>query len=87
MEDLVKMSPKGQLVVPKDIREKEDLKPTDRFVAIRIKGGIVFKKVNIPSVETDLRSLSKEIENHFKERNINKSDVGNAIKWARKKSS
>ena len=87
MEDLVKMSPKGQLVVPKDIREKEHLQPTDRFIAIRIKGGIVFKKVNIPSVETDLKSLSKEIENHFRERNINKSDVRNAVKWARKKSS
>lgn len=40
MEDLVKMSPKGQLVVPKDIREKEKFEPTDRFVAVGITGGV-----------------------------------------------
>ena len=37
-EELVKMSSKGQLVVPGSIRKKEKFKPTDRFVAIDVKG-------------------------------------------------
>jgi len=84
MEELVKMSPKGQLVVPKDIREIEKFKPTDRFIALRINNGVVFKRVEIPSVKTDLKSLSKDIEKHFKDRNIKKKDVEEAVKWARK---
>ena len=51
-EDLVKMSPKGQLVVPREIRAKEDFKPSDRFVAFGVKGGVLFKRVDIPNVKT-----------------------------------
>ncbi len=87
MEELVKMSPKGQLVVPKEIREKEKFKPTDRFIAVRINGGVVFKRVNIPNVKVEFKSLSRDIEKHFKERNIKQKDVEEAVKWARRKSS
>ena len=41
--ELVKMSPKGQLVVPQEIREKEDFETGDRFIPIPIKEGIIFK--------------------------------------------
>jgi len=85
MEDLVKMSPKGQLVVPKDIREKEKFEPTDRFVAVGITGGVVFKRVNIPNVEAEFMSLSKEIVKQFKEQKVKKEDVEGAVRWARQK--
>ena len=45
--ELVKMSPKGQLVVPQNIRELERFKPGDRFISFPIKEGILFKKVKI----------------------------------------
>ncbi len=86
MEELVKMSPKGQLVVPRDIRKQENFKPTDRFVAVRIKEGVVFKRVKIPNIEAEFKSLSKEISQHFKRRGINGNDLKGAIKWARKSS-
>ena len=57
MEELVKMSPKGQLVVPKEIREKEKFKPSDRFMPFEVKGGILFKKVKIPDVKAEFESL------------------------------
>lgn len=85
MEDLVKMSPKGQLVVPKEIREKEKFEPTDRFVAVGIRGGVVFKRVNIPNVKAEFMSLSKEIAEQFKEQKVKKEDIKEAIKWARQK--
>jgi len=87
MEELVKMSPKGQLVVPKDIREKEHFNPEDRFVAVRINGGVIFKRVNIPDVKVEFKSLARDIEEHFRERNINGKDVEEAIRWSRRKSS
>ena len=38
------MSKKGQLVVPKDILEDEHFEPSDKFIAITIKDGVIFKK-------------------------------------------
>ncbi|MEK6887721.1 MAG: hypothetical protein AABX14_02120 [Candidatus Aenigmatarchaeota archaeon] len=84
-EELVKMSPKGQLVVPRDIRTKENFKPSDRFVAFGVKGGVLFKRVNIPNVKAEFESLSKEIAKQFKERKVKESDVKEAVKWARQK--
>lgn len=85
VEELVKMSPKGQLVVPKEIRVKEKFQPSDRFVAFDVKGGILFKKVKIPNVKVEFESLAKDIEKQFKEKDVKKEDVGEAIKWARGK--
>jgi bifunctional DNA-binding transcriptional regulator/antitoxin component of YhaV-PrlF toxin-antitoxin module len=84
-EELVKMSPKGQLVVPRGIRAKENFKPSDRFVAFGVKGGVVFKRVNIPNVKAEFESLSKEIAKQFKKQKVREKDVNEAVKWARQK--
>jgi len=84
-EDLVKMSPKGQLVVPRQIRVKENFRPSDRFVAFGVNGGVLFKRVNIPDVKVEFESLSKEIAKQFKQRKVKEKDVEEAIKWARRK--
>ncbi len=85
MEELVKMSEKGQLVVPQKIREKEGFHASDRFVAIEVKGGILFKRVEIPNVKIEFGSLSKEIQAHLKKQKVKQSDVEGAVKWARGK--
>ena len=82
-EELVKMSEKGQLVVPRSIREKEGFKGSDRFVALEVKNGVLFKRVDIPEVEFE--SLSRDIRSHLRERKVKQEDVAKAIKWARQK--
>jgi bifunctional DNA-binding transcriptional regulator/antitoxin component of YhaV-PrlF toxin-antitoxin module len=84
-EELVKMSPKGQLVVPREIRSKENFKPSDRFVAFGVKGGVLFKRVNIPDVKAEFDSLSKEIAKQFREKKVRKKDASEAVKWSRQK--
>jgi len=84
-EELVKMSSKGQLVVPRRIREKEGLKSSDRFLAIEVKDGVLFKRVAIPDVRIDFESLARDIATHFKKHKIVRSDVDEAVKWARGK--
>lgn len=83
-EELVKMSEKGQLVVPRKIREKEGFKSSDRFVAIEVKEGVLFKKVEIPDVNIEFESLSRDIQSHFKRYKIKREDVAEAVTWARK---
>ena len=84
--EFVKMSSKGQLVVPQDIRERKHLNPGERFVAVGVNEGVLFKKVEIPKIKLDFDSLSKEIEEKFKKNNVRKEDVKESIEWARKKS-
>lgn len=85
--DLVKMSPKGQLVVPQEIRYQEGFVPGDRFAPFAVKDGILFKRVKIPNVKAEFEKLSKEIEKHFKKQGTILKDVNEAVKWARQKSS
>lgn len=85
--DLVKMSPKGQLVVPQSIRMEEGFATGDRFVPFPVKGGILFKKVEIPNVKAEFQKLSQEIEKQFKKQKVTPEDVNEAVKWARRRSS
>ena len=83
--ELVKMSPKGQLVVPQEIRENEGFEPGDRFIPFQIKDGILFKRVKLPNVRNEFEKLSKEIQKQFEARNVKEDDIKEAIKWSRKK--
>ena len=83
--ELVKMSPKGQLVVPQDIRLKEGFASGDRFVPFPVKNGILFKKVKIPDVKAEFEKVSKDIEKHLKERGVAESNVEEAVAWSRRK--
>ena len=79
-EELVKMSSKGQLVVPGSIRKKEKFKPTDRFVAIDVKDGVLFKRIHIPNVQIELASLSNDITRHLQERGIKNAELLKTLK-------
>lgn len=65
MEELVKMSPKGQLVVPQDIRGKLKFKPGDMFVAVEIEEGIVFRKVEL-DLNKKIESIKKQTQEQFR---------------------
>ncbi len=85
--ELVKMSPKGQLVVPQDLREEEGFKPGDRFVAFPVKEGVIFKKIVIPDAAAEFEKLSKKVTEKFKKYGITEKDIDEAVAWARRKSS
>ncbi len=63
---LSKMSKKGQLVVPKDIREKEHLELSDKFIAIPIKDGVIFKRIKI-DLDKEYIELKKKVRERFEE--------------------
>ncbi|MFA5797219.1 MAG: hypothetical protein WC916_04245 [Candidatus Woesearchaeota archaeon] len=85
-DELVKMSEKGQLVVPQGVRESANLNPGERFMAFSIDNGVVFKKVEMPKLDQEFATLTKSIEKQFKKNTVTKKTVSEAITWARKKS-
>ena len=83
--ELVKMSPKGQVVIPQEIREKEGFDVGDRFIPFPIKEGVLFKKVKLPNVKLEFEKLSKELSKRFEKDNIKKEDVKEAVRWAKRR--
>ena len=71
------------MVVPRRIREKEGFKSSDRFIAIGVNDGVLFKRVEIPEVRIEFEALSRDIQSHFKKNKVKQSDVAEAVKWAR----
>lgn len=82
VEEIVKMSPKGQLVVPKEIREQAGFKPSDRFIAMPVEDGVIFKKIDI-NVQEEYERLSQQVQERFERKGINEDDVEDAVEWAR----
>jgi len=83
--EIVKMSGKGQLVVPQDIRESESFMPGDRFIPVPVKEGVLFKKITIPELREKFLRLSKKFAITFKKNKVSAREINEAVKWARKK--
>lgn len=81
-DDVVKMSAKGQLVVPKEIREKAGFSPSDRFIAVPVEDGVMFKKIDF-DVREEYEKLSQRVQERFEAEDVSEDEVGHAIEWAR----
>lgn len=80
-EKIIKMSEKGQLVVPKEIREEGNFQASDRFVAVPVEDGIIFKKIEL-DVKEEFEKLQGEVKKRFAEKGVKKKDVEEAVEWA-----
>lgn len=81
-EEIVKMSPKGQLVVPKAIREQVGFEPSDRFIAMPVEDGVIFKKIDF-DVEAEYERLSKQVQDRFERDGLKQDEVEDAVEWTR----
>ena len=80
---LTKMSTKGQIVIPKAMRELMDIKEGEVFAMFSIRDTILLKRVKIPSEESFERSM-KEGQEFAKGKGITRDDVERAVAEVRK---
>jgi len=66
------------------LNQQENFKPSDRFIAVPIKNGVVFKRLNL-NMKAEFTSLSKELTEQFRKRKVTGQDVKEAVAWARRK--
>ena len=78
-----KMSSKGQVVIPEDIREQLHLKEGDQFVVIGQGDAVILKVITPPSMD-DFKDLLKSARNFAQKAKLTHDDVISAIKKARK---
>jgi len=83
MLDVTKISSKGQIVIPKPIRESLNLTEGDRLIAYARGDLIILKRLN--GGESILSLLSQPTRKKMEEQGITRNDVDNAIHWARER--
>ncbi len=79
-----KMSSKGQVVIPEDIRNRLNLKPGSRFVVVGDKDVVVLKTISPPTLD-EFDDLIADARNKAKEVGFRQSDIIAAIKEVRGK--
>ncbi len=78
-----KMSSKGQVVIPEEIRNRLGLKSGSQFVVIGEKDVVIFKTISAPSME-DFDGLIAEARRRARQAGVKRSDVATAIKKVRR---
>lgn len=79
-----KMSSKGQVVIPENIRNKLKLKAGSQFVVVGEKDMIIFKSISPPSLD-QFEELITEVKKQARKAGIKQSDIKSAITKARRK--
>lgn len=78
-----KMSSRGQVVIPEEIRLKLNLKEGSRFIVVEEGDTVLFKVLPEPSREEFQRVMDK-FRNAVKGAGLKKSDLSRAIKKSRR---
>jgi len=81
MIDVTKISSKGQVVIPKPIRDSLKLMEGDRLIAYARGDLIIFKRLN--GGESILSLLSQPTREKMEEQGITRKDVEDAVEWAK----
>jgi AbrB family looped-hinge helix DNA binding protein len=79
-----RMSSKGQVVIPEEIRDALNLKNGTQFMVVGDKGVVILKALFPPSMG-EFDSLLAKAEKQAKQAKIKKSDIQKAIAKVRRK--
>lgn len=77
-----RMSRKGQIVLPKNVRDKVKFEPTDRFIVYEAGDNIVIKKVSEKMLLKEAEEAFKRIDK--KKPKLSRKDIEKEIAAARK---
>jgi AbrB family looped-hinge helix DNA binding protein len=79
-----KMSSRGQVVIPEEIRLKLKLKEGSRFIVVEEGDTVLFKVLPEPSRE-EFQKVLEKFRLQAKEAGLKKSDLSRAIKKSRRR--
>ena len=81
--ETTKMSSKGQVVIPEEIRKKLGIKVGEKFIVVG-EGDVVILKILKPPSLNEFDMLIKQARKQAKKAKLKKSDIKDAVKQARK---
>lgn len=77
-----KLSSKGQVVIPEEIRDQLGLKAGSQFIVLGDKDVVILKSITPPKIE-EFSDLVGKVRKQAKKAGIKKSDIEDAIKKVR----
>jgi AbrB family looped-hinge helix DNA binding protein len=86
--EMIKMSSKGQIVIPQDIRAEIRASEGTMFAVVSGRDSIVLKKVATPSKEElihELKEIAKEGRKRLEAKGIKESDISGIVEKSRKR--
>ena len=86
--EMVKMSSKGQIVIPQGIRAEIRASEGTMFAVVSGRDSIVLKKVAIPSKEElicELGEIAKEGKKRLETKGIKEADISGIVEKSRKR--
>ena len=82
--DVTRLSSKGQIVVPRAVREALGLKTGAKFVVLAEEDTIILKRIREPSV-AEFRRMADRAEARVKEAGLGPEEVDKAVGRARRR--
>ena len=86
--EIIKMSSKGQIVIPQDIRAEIHASEGTIFAVISERDSIVLKKVATPSKEdliSELQNIAKEGKKRLEAKGVKEADISSIVEKSRKR--
>ena len=86
--EMIKMSSKGQIVIPQDIRAEICASEGTMFAVVSGRDSIVLKKIITPSKEElicELKEIAKEGKKRLEAKGIKEADIPSLVEKARKR--
>jgi AbrB family looped-hinge helix DNA binding protein len=77
-----KLSSRGQVVIPEEIRNRLGLEPGDQFVVVGEGNVVILKTVEPPNAK-ELKALLDQVQKAAKEAGVTPEDVERAIREVR----
>ncbi|MEK6934993.1 MAG: AbrB/MazE/SpoVT family DNA-binding domain-containing protein [Nanoarchaeota archaeon] len=84
MIDIITISSKGQVVIPKSLREEAGLNKQDKLLVLSDNGKIILEKISKKEVKEKMSDLLDFFSKQFKEKGITRTDVEKEIEAVRK---
>lgn len=81
--ETTKMSSKGQIVIPADIRNRLGLKAGDKFLVLGDKDVVILKALSNPSLE-EFDDLITTVRKQARMAGLKRSDITNAVLKSRR---
>jgi len=85
MADVVSVSSKGQIVIPKEIRDAMGIVKGEKFAVISDKDAILLKRLKDSDLKRSMYKLLDYFSDKFDEAGITKSDIEKEIAEARRR--
>ena len=83
MIEVVTISSKGQLVIPKSIREEMGLQEQDKFLVVHDRENVILRRLKSEQPDKKLLSLLDEVAKKFEEAKITPEQVKREIRKVR----